>query len=98
MVNGNRASDPRELNKGRGSKFQVGSCVRQETPEEDRRIYRSKRREYKNKDKDNRPKTLNDKKRTNSGIYYAWNYLTVCKQIINIRLNYLEIFVIIAIL
>ena len=61
MVYGIRASDPRWLNKGRGSKFLVGSQVQQETPEEGRRTYRPKRSEYNNKDEDNSPKTLNDR-------------------------------------
>ena len=59
MVNGIIASDPRGLNKWRGSKFCVGSRVRQETPEEGQRTYRPKRCEYNNED--NSPKTLNDK-------------------------------------
>ena len=42
MANGIRTSDLRGFNKGRGSKFRVGSRVRQ-TPEEGRRTYRSKR-------------------------------------------------------
>ena len=58
MVNGIRASG---LNKERGSKFRVGSQVRQETLEEDRRTYQSKGCEYNNKDKENSRKTLNDK-------------------------------------
>ena len=61
MVNGIRASDHRELNKGRGSMFRVGSRVREETPEECRRKHRPKRCEYNNKDEDNSTKTLNDK-------------------------------------
>ena len=61
MVNGIRESDPRGLNKERGSKFRVGSRVRQETPEEGRRTYRSKRCEYNHQDEDDCPKTLNDK-------------------------------------
>ena len=52
MVNGIRASDPRGLNKGRGSKFRVGFRVRQ-TPEEGRRTYRPKRCEYNNKNEEN---------------------------------------------
>ena len=60
MVNVIRTSDPRRLNKGRSSKFRIGSWVRK-TPEEGRNIYWPKRREYNNKDKDNSPKTLNDK-------------------------------------
>ena len=58
MVNGIRASSLRELN---GSKFHVGSWVRQETPEEDQMIYRPKRYEYNNKEEENCPKNLNDK-------------------------------------
>ena len=58
MVNGIRISDPRGLYKWRVSMFRVGSPVRQ-TPEEGRRTYRSKCREYNNKDEDNSPKTLN---------------------------------------
>ena len=42
--------------------FCVGSRVRQ-TPEEGRRKYWPKRCEYNNKDEDNSPKTLNDKKK-----------------------------------
>ena len=62
MVNLIRLSDPRGLNKGRDSKFHVGSRVRQETPKEGRRTHRPKRYEYNNnKDEDNSPKTLNDK-------------------------------------
>ena len=64
MVNGIRASDPRGLNKGRGLKFCVGSRVRQETSE-GRKTHWLKR-EY-NKDEDNSPKTLNDKK-----FLYKW--------------------------
>ena len=61
MVNPIRASDLRGLNKGRGSKFRVGSRVRQETPEEGRRTHRPKRGEYENKDEGNSPKTLSYK-------------------------------------
>ena len=61
IVNGIRASDPRGLNKGRGSKFRVGSQVRQETPEEGWKTYRPKRCEYNNKGEDCNPKPLNDK-------------------------------------
>ena len=61
MVNGIRVSDPRGLNKGRGSKFREGSRVRQ-TPEEGRRTYRLKRCEYNNKNEDSSPKSQNDKK------------------------------------
>ena len=61
MVNGIRASDLRGLNKRRGSRFHVGSRVRQETPEEGQRTYRLKYREYNHKNEDNSPKILNDK-------------------------------------
>ena len=50
MVNGIRTSDSRELNKGRGSKFHVGSRVRHEWPEEGQRTYQSKRCECNNTD------------------------------------------------
>ena len=58
MVNGIKASNPHELNKGHGSKFCVGSRVQQETPKEGKRTYRPKGCEYNNKDEDNSPKTL----------------------------------------
>ena len=58
MLNGIRASN---TNKKCGSKFRVGSRVRQETPEEGRRIRQPKRCEYNYNDEDNSPKTLNDK-------------------------------------
>ena len=61
MFNGIRASEPRELNKGRGSKFCICSRVRQETPEDGQRRHQLKLCEYKNKDEDNIPKTLNVK-------------------------------------
>ena len=59
MANGIRTGDPRGFNKGRSSKFCVGSRVRQ-TLEEGRRIYRPKRCGN-NNDEDNSPKNLNDK-------------------------------------
>ena len=60
MANGIRTGDPRGFNKGRSSKFCVGSRVRQ-TPEASRRAYRLKRcGDNNNKDEDNSPKTLND--------------------------------------
>ena len=62
MINGIRASDSNELQKWRGSNLHVGSWIQQETPEEGRRKHRSKRYEYNNKDEDNIPKTLNDKR------------------------------------
>ena len=61
MANGIRTGDPRGFNKGRSSKFCVGSRVRQ-TPEEYRRIYRPKRCGNNNEDEDNSSKILNDKK------------------------------------
>ena len=60
MVNGIGTGDPCGFNKVRSSKFRVGSRVRQ-TPEEGRKMYRSKRCGNDNKDEDNSPKTLNDK-------------------------------------
>ena len=60
MANGIRTGDPRGFNKGRSSKFDEGSRVRQ-TPEVGRRTYRPKRCGNNNKDEDNSPKTLNDK-------------------------------------
>ena len=64
MANGIRTGDPRGFNKGRSTKFREGSRVRQ-TPEEGRRTYRPKRCGNNNKDEDNSPKTLNDKKHKN---------------------------------
>ena len=61
MANGIRKGDPRGFNKGRSLKFREGSRV-QQTPEEGQRIYRSKRCGNNNKDEDNSPETLNDKK------------------------------------
>ena len=61
MANGIRTGDPRGFNKGRSSKFREGSRV-QQTPEEGQRTYRPKRCRNNNKDEDNSPKTLNDKK------------------------------------
>ena len=52
-----RTGDPHGFNKGRGSMFRGGSQPR----EEDRRKYRPKRFGNNDKDKDNSPKTLNDK-------------------------------------
>ena len=59
MSNGIRTGDLRGFNKGRSSKFCIGSWVRQ-TPEEGRMTYRPKRCRCKNKEEDNSPKTLND--------------------------------------
>ena len=60
MANEIRTSDPSGFNKGCSSKFREGFQV-QQTPEEGWRTYRPKRCEN-NKDEDNSPKTLNDKK------------------------------------
>ena len=61
MANGIRTGDPCGFNKWRSSKFREGSRVRQ-TPEEGRKIYRPKSCGNNNKDEENSPKTLNDKK------------------------------------
>ena len=60
MAKGIRTGDPLGFNKGRSSKFRVGSRV-QYTPEETRRTYRPKYCDNNNKDEDNGPKTINDK-------------------------------------
>ena len=60
MANGIRKGDPRGANKRRSLMFREGSRV-QKTAEEGRRTYRPKRCGNNNKDKDNNPKTLNDK-------------------------------------
>ena len=62
MVNRIRAIYPHWLNKVFGLKFCVGSQVQHETLEEGQRTYQPKCCEYNNKDEDNSPKTLNDKK------------------------------------
>ena len=62
MADGIRTDDPRGFSKGRSSKFSEGFRVRQ-TPEEGRRTYRLKHCGNNNKDEDNSPKTLNDKKK-----------------------------------
>ena len=69
MANGIRTDDPRGFNKGRSSKFRVGSRVWQ-APEEDRRTYRPKRSGNNNKDEDNSPKTLNDKNHQASSLKF----------------------------
>ncbi len=61
MTNGIRTGDPHGFNKGRSSKFNVGSRVRQ-THEEGRRTYRPKRCGNNNEDEDNGLKTINDEK------------------------------------
>ena len=60
MANGIKTGDPRGFNKGRSSKFCVGSRVRQ-TPDEGWRTYRPKRCGNNKKDEGNSPKTLNDR-------------------------------------
>ena len=61
MANGIRTRDPRGFNKGRRSTFRVGFQVRQ-TPEGGWRTYRQKRYGNSNKDEDNSPLTINEKK------------------------------------
>ena len=61
MGDGIRTSDPHGLNKGRSSKFRVGSRRVRQKPEESRKVYRPKRCGNNYKDEDNSPKTLNDK-------------------------------------
>ena len=61
MANGIRTGDPPpRFNKGHSSKFHEGFRV-QQTPEAGQRTYRPKCCRN-NKDEDNNPKTLNDKK------------------------------------
>ena len=60
LMESEQATPPRGFNKGRSSKFHVGSWV-QQTPEEGWRTYRLKRCENDNKNEDNSPKSLNDK-------------------------------------
>ena len=60
MANGIRTGNPREFNKGRSSKFRVGSRV-QQTSEEGWKIYWRKRCGNNNKKENNSLKTLNDK-------------------------------------
>ena len=57
MANGIRTGDPRGFNKGRSSKFRIGSRVQQK-PEEGRGTYRCGNN---NKDEDNRSKILKEK-------------------------------------
>ena len=54
MINGIRTSNPRGFNKGRSSKFRVGSRVQQTSCGNN------------NNDEDNSPKTFNDRKILNS--------------------------------
>ena len=56
-----RTGDRRGYNKGRSSKFCVGSRVRQKS-EEGLMTYRPKRCGNNNKDESNSPENLNDKK------------------------------------
>ena len=61
MANGIKTGNPCGFNKGCNLKFHVGSQI-QQTPEEGQRTYQPKRCGNNNKDEDNSPKTLNDKK------------------------------------
>ena len=63
-----RKGDALGFNKGRSSKFRVGSQVRQR-PEEGWRTYQPKRCGNNNKYEDNSPKTLNDKNLLENYIY-----------------------------
>ena len=63
MVNGIRTIYSRRLNKGFRSRFFEGSLVQHEKPEEGRTTHGPKRCKYNNKEKDNSPNTLNDKKK-----------------------------------
>ena len=76
MANGIRTSNPRGFNKGCSSKFHEGSRVRQ-TLEEGRRTYRPRRCGNNNKDKDNCPKTLNDKNQQGSS--QKFRQLIMCR-------------------
>ena len=62
MANRIRTADPHGFNKGRSLKFREGSWVRQ-TPEEGQKTYQQKHCGNNNKDENNSPKTLNDKKK-----------------------------------
>ena len=61
MANGIRTGNPNGINKGRSSKFREGSRVWR-TPEQGRRTYRPKRWANVNKDDENSPINLNEKK------------------------------------
>ena len=59
MANGIRTGDPRRFNKGRSSKFREGSpSLTKAGGHIDRNVV-----EINNKNEDNSPKTLNDKKK-----------------------------------
>ena len=78
MANETRTSELHGFNKGRSSKFRVGSLVRQ-TPEEGRRTYRPKRYGNNNKDEDNSPKTLNDKSHQASSQKFRHLIPSICQ-------------------
>ena len=63
MANEIRTGEPRGFNKVRSSEFREGSRVRQ-TPKKGRRTISAETLSS-NKDEDNSPKTLNDKKSSN---------------------------------
>ena len=84
MANGIRTGDTHGFNKGRSSKFHVGSQVRQ-TPEEGWRTYQPKHCENNNKDEDNSPKTFNDKNRQASSQKF-WQLSRILIQFILINL------------
>ena len=60
MVNRIGTFHPYKLNKRSSSSFYQGSQVWHETPEEDRKLYRSKCCEYNNKDEVSSPNIPND--------------------------------------
>ena len=81
---------PRGFNKGRSSKFRVGSRVRQ-THEEGRRTYRPKRCGNNNKDEDISPKTLSDKiiklhlKNSDNLFIHIYQICMICKSVLLIK-------------
>ena len=70
MVNAIGTIDPWGWNKPQGYKYDIGPRVRQEAPEENRRIYCPKRFEYKNKEEDKVRKFLMTK--IKRGYYHFW--------------------------
>ena len=96
MANKIRAIDPGGLNKRSGSKFCIGSQVRQETPEVSRRTHRPKRCEYTNKNEDNSSKSLNDKLSSFVSkiqtTYTNYNILLVLELLTRRYVNFIAIF------
>ena len=73
MANGIRTGNLHGFNKGGILKFRVGSRVRQK-PEEDWRTHQPKRCGNSNKDEDNSPKTLNDKKKKEMNLFISLQF------------------------